>query len=812
MEKKENTTVYLPLENVESEHCALIVNKGLDKVEGIAEHHVELNNRRAQISGQDINIIIPKAVKQIRDLGYEVTTAKKSFPVLNMSCASCANSSQEILAMQAGVISASVNYANAIATIEYVPSITDSHKLKAALQSVGYDLMIDEGEEAKNSLEEVQQSHFKSLQKRTIGAVVLSVPLVIIAMVPYLMNLTYANYIMWALSTPVLVWFGKQFFIGAFKQLKYFSANMDTLVALSTGVAYLFSVFNTIFPEYWHSKGLHAHVYFETTAVVISFILIGKLLEEKAKGNTSSAIKKLMGLQPKTVIVIHEGGHQMEMPIASVKVGDILLVKPGEKIAVDGVVTTGSSFVDESMISGEPIPVEKNKDTKVFSGTINQKGSFQFKTEKIGSETLLSQIIKMVQDAQGSKAPVQKLVDRIAGIFVPIVIGIAIVSMIVWIIFGGENGFTQGLLAMVTVLVIACPCALGLATPTAIMVGVGKGAAMGVLIKDAASLESSKNITAIVLDKTGTITEGKPTVTDLKWFEHETEELRNILYSIEKSSEHPLADAIVKNLADSSKFINEVTIENLSGKGIQGSYQNKNYAIGNELLMKEKNVSIDSSTRIWVDEKLKMANTVILFTDGSKLIAAISIADKIKETSVEAIKNLKEKGIEVYMLTGDNEQTAKAVSDQVGIDHFKANVLPAQKSEFIKKLQANGKIVAMVGDGINDSNALAQADVSIAMGKGSDIAMDVAKMTIIASDLNKIPQAIHLSKQTVSTINQNLFWAFIYNIIGIPIAAGILYPINGFLLNPMIAGAAMALSSVSVVSNSLLLKLRTIKK
>jgi len=811
MAKSENKTVYLPLENVESEHCALIVNNGLDKVEGIAQHHVELNNRRAQISGQDVNIIIPKAVKQIRALGYEVTTVQKSFLVLNMTCASCANSSQEILETQVGVISASVNYANAVASVEYIPTITDPHKLKAALQVIGYDLMINESEEAKNSLEEVQQSHFKSLQKRTIGAVALAVPLVLIAMVPFLMNFPYVNYIMWALSTPVLFWFGKQFFIGAYKQLKHFSANMDTLVALSTGVAYLFSVFNTVFQVYWDSRGLHAHVYFETTAVVISFILLGKLLEEKAKGKTSSAIKKLMGLQPKSVIVIHEGGHQMEMQIANVKVGNILLVKPGDKIAVDGAVTSGNSFVDESMLSGEPIPVEKTKDAKVFAGTINQKGSFQFKAEKVGSDTLLSQIIKMVQDAQGSKAPVQKLVDKIAGIFVPIVIAIAIISMILWIIFGGENGFTQGLLAMVTVLVIACPCALGLATPTAIMVGVGKGASMGILIKDAASLESSKNITAIVLDKTGTITEGKPTVTDLMWLEHETEALRNILYSIEKSSEHPLADAIVNYLSASSKFINGVAIENLTGKGIDGYHQNKKYTIGNELLMKEKNIDISLPARTWVDEKLKKANTVIFFTNGLTLIAAISLADKIRETSVEAIKHLKEKGIQVYMLTGDNEQTAKAVSEQVGIDYFKANVLPAQKSTFIKELQAAGKIVAMVGDGINDSNALAQANVSIAMGKGSDIAMDVAKMTIIANDLNKIPQAILLSKQTVATINQNLFWAFIYNTIGIPIAAGMLYPINGFLLNPMIAGAAMALSSVSVVSNSLLLKLKKVK-
>jgi len=629
-------------------------------------------------------------------------------------------------------------------------------------------------------------------------------------MTPALMNIPYVNYILWALSTPVVLWFGKQFFIGAYKQTLHRSANMDTLVALSTGVAYLFSVFNTLFPEYWHSKGLHAHVYFETAAVVIAFILLGKLLEEKAKGNTSSALKKLIGLQPKTVTVVHEGGHQMEMPITTIKVGDTILVKPGEKIAVDGVITNGSSFVDESSISGEPIPVEKTNDSKVFAGTINQKGSFQFKAEKVGGDTLLAQIIKMVQDAQGSKAPVQKLVDKIAGIFVPIVIGLALLSLIVWIVFGGENGFTQGLLAMVTVLVIACPCALGLATPTAIMVGVGKGAEQGILIKDAESLELAKNINVIVLDKTGTITEGKPTVSELIWFKSETDEMKTILFSIEKSSEHPLAEAIVQYLGKDSKFIDTITIDNKSGQGIQGVLKNKKYFVGNENLMKENKISISDTAKNWFNEKLEKANTVVLFSDESNVLAAIAISDKIKDTSVEAVKQLHESGIEIYMLTGDNEQTAKAIAAQVGIEHYKAEILPAQKAEFIKQLQATGKIVAMVGDGINDSSALAQADVSIAMGKGSDIAMDVAKMTIISSDLGKIHKAIILSKQTVDTINQNLFWAFIYNIIGIPIAAGILFPINGFLLNPMIAGAAMALSSVSVVSNSLLLKLKSI--
>jgi len=738
------------------------------------------------------------------------TIIKKSYPVLSMSCASCANSIQEILTMQAGVVSASVNYANAIAQIEFIPTITNAYKLKTALQSAGYDLMIIETEEAKDTLEEIQKENFKSLQRKTIGAIAISIPLMAFAMVPSLMNLPYANFIMWALATPVVMWFGKQFFIGAYKKLKHKSANMDTLVAISTGVAYLFSVYNTLFPEYWHSKGLHAHVYFETSAVVIAFILLGKLLEDKAKGNTSSAIKKLMGLQPKTVIVIQEGGNQLEMPIAFVNIGDILLVKPGEKIAVDGIVINGNSFVDESMISGEPIPVQKNKNEKVFAGTINQKGSFQFKAEKVGGDTLLSQIIKMVQDAQGSKAPVQKLVDKIAGIFVPIVIGISLLSLLIWLYFGGENGFTHGLLSMVTVLVIACPCALGLATPTAIMVGVGRGAEHGILIKDAESLELAKNINVIVLDKTGTITDGKPTLTNIIWFENETVESRNILYSIEKSSEHPLADAIVQYYKESATFTNNISIENISGQGIQGIYKNKKYYIGNENLIKNKNIIINDNAKLWITEKLNKANTVVLFSDENKLLAVISIADKIKDSSIEAIKLLKNNGIDVYMLTGDNEQTARAVSDQVGINHYKANVMPAQKSEFIKDLQKQGKIVAMVGDGINDSNALAQADVSIAMGKGSDIAMDVAKMTIISSDLTKIYQAIKLSKHTVSTIRQNLFWAFIYNIIGIPIAAGVLYPINGFLLDPMIAGGAMALSSVSVVTNSLLLKMKKI--
>ena len=733
---------------------------------------------------------------------------KKSFPVLNMSCASCASSSESMLNAQEGVISASVNYANAMANVEFDVSITNALKLKAALQSVGYDLMIEEGEDAEENLENLQADHYSALVKRTIGAIAFSLPLVIIAMVPSLMEMVYANYIMWALATPVVFWYGKQFYTGAFHQLKFKSANMDTLVAMSTGIAYIFSVFNTLNPDFWHSRGIHPHVYFEASALVITFILLGKLLEEKAKGNTSSALKKLIGLQPKSLTLILKNGTHQEILVKDVHPKDIILVKPGDKIPVDGIVVNGNSFVDESMISGEPIPVEKSEGEKLFAGTINQKGVLQISAEKIGSETLLAQIIKMVQDAQGSKAPVQKLVDKIARIFVPVVIGIALLSLIMWLILGGENGFTQGLLAFVTVLVIACPCALGLATPTAIMVGVGKAAEQGILIKDAISLEHSKKINAIVLDKTGTITEGKPVVNNLKWFVENGNDYLDILFSLEKSSSHPLAEAVVNHLKDKANFLSGVNLENRVGKGVVGVYQTKKYYVGNQKLLTENSVVISDEIQLWVNNMSEQANTVVYFANETQVLACISISDKIKQSAKLAIAKLKAQGIEVYMLTGDQEQTAKVVSNSVEIDHYKANVLPADKASFVKQLQADGKVVGMVGDGINDSNALAQADVSIAMGTGSDIAMDVANMTIISADLFKIHQAINISKKTVSTIHQNLFWAFIYNVIGIPIAAGLLYPINGFLLDPMIAGAAMALSSVSVVTNSLLLKIR----
>lgn len=796
-----NNEFRIPLEGVESEHCALIVDNGIAKLKGVEAHRVELNNRQAviQTNNQDS---VSEAVKIIRDLGYDVTTIKKSFPVMQMTCASCAVSVESILKSQVGVIDASVNYANAKVSVEFIPNLVQVESLKKAVQSIGYDLLIEDSASSDATLEHIKQEKFITLKKKTYWALALSVPVVVIGM--FFMDISFANEIMWVLSTPVLFWLGRDFYINAWKQAKHRSANMDTLVALSTGVAYIFSVFNTLFPEFWHEKGLHAHVYFEAASVIIGFILLGKLLEEKAKGNTSSAIKKLMGLQPKTVTIVHDGGHQMQIPIEKVEVGNIILVKPGEQIAVDGTVINGNSYVDESMLSGEPVSVLKNENDNVFAGTINQKGSFQFKADKVGSETMLAHIIKMVQDAQGSKAPVQKLVDKIAGIFVPIVIVIAVVAFIAWNIFGGENAFTQGLLALVTVLVIACPCALGLATPTAIMVGVGKGAEKGILIKDAESLELAKKVNAVILDKTGTITEGKPIVTNDFWTD-ETPILKQILFSIEKQSEHPLADAVVAHFKNQNT-VSIAQFESITGKGAKAEIAVDTYFIGNKKLIQENKILIENAVSEKANQWGNEAKTVIWFANTKKVIAILAIADQIKATSQSAIEELEKSGIEVYMLTGDNEMTAKAVSEKVGIKHYKAEVLPEHKAAFVKQLQEQGKVVAMVGDGINDSTALAQADVSIAMGKGSDIAMDVAKMTIISSDLTKIPEAIHLSKSTVSTIKQNLFWAFIYNLIGIPIAAGILYPINGFLLNPMIAGAAMALSSVSVVSNSLWLK------
>ena len=742
--------------------------------------------------------------KQCEMSGKEIHT-KETFQVLGMSCAVCALNVETTLGAQEGVYEAKVNFAGSTVLVDYDPQVITPVELQKAVEAAGYELVVENTEDTDQA-DRLQREEFLALKRKTIGAIVLAIPVFVIGM--FFMHMPYGNWIMLAFTIPVMVFFGRDFFVHAYMQFKHGRANMDTLVAVSTSVAFLFSLFNTIWPEYWTSRGLEAHVYYEAAAVIIALILLGRLLEAKAKFSTSTAIKKLMGLQPKTVTKILADGSEEEVPIREVAVGDVLVVKPGEKIPVDGEVTEGSSFVDESMITGESIPVEKVKGQPVYAGTINEKGSFRFRADKVGGETVLANIIRMVQEAQGSKAPVQKLVDRIAGIFVPVVMGIAVITFIVWMLIGGDLAFTHALLTSITVLVIACPCALGLATPTAIMVGIGKGAEHNILIKDAESLELMYRVNAIVLDKTGTITEGKPVVTDIHWTPgSEDERYPSILLEIERRSEHPLADAVVQKFKE--KVVNEISVsdfENQTGKGVTAKVGDKVYLVGNRALLEVSHVILDDD-----NEKLAVrwegdGKTVVFFAGEGRVLALVAIADKIKESSRQAVTTLHEKGIDVYMLTGDNALTARAVADQVGIRHFKAEVMPGEKANFVEALQHEGKVVAMVGDGINDSQALAQADVSIAMGKGSDIAMDVAKVTLITSDLNVIPRAIALSHQTVRAIRQNLFWAFIYNIIGIPLAAGVLYGINGFLLNPMIAAAAMAFSSVSVVTNSLRIK------
>ncbi len=747
-------------------------------------------------------------------LKSDETSLKKTFPVLGMTCAGCAASVESMLGATDGVISAQVNFAANTVLVEYKKGVTPE-TLQKALQSVGYDLIVD-AEDPNAAQEEARHEQYEKVKKQTIGAAILTLPIFILGM--FFMEWIPGRWFSLALSIPVLFYFGRGFYINAWKQARFGKANMDTLVALSTGIAFIFSLFNTLFPEFWHSRGVHPHVYYEAATVIITFISFGKLLEERAKSGTSEALKKLMGLQPKTLKVLIDG-QERELPIASVLVGNEIIVRPGEKIPVDGTVSSGESYIDESMISGEPLPVSKKAGEKVFSGTVNQRGSFHFIAEKIGSETLLSQIIRKVQEAQGSKAPVQKLVDKIAGIFVPTVIGISILTFIIWILVGGEDAFAHALLTSVAVLVIACPCALGLATPTAIMVGMGKGAENQILIKDAESLELGHKVNAVILDKTGTITEGKPAVTDF-WFadsvishsdqsQWSVEQSRylSLLLSIESKSEHPLAEAVVKFLKEKDVKTSAIDrFESVTGRGVKAWKDSNLFLVGNEKFLVENKVKLDTDLLQKAESWSKEAKTVIFFAGESKVLAILAISDRVKKSSQSAIEKLKSKGIEVYMLTGDNQQTAAAVAREVGVTDFKAGVMPSDKADFIRELQAKGKIVAMVGDGINDSEALAQADVSIAMGHGSDIAMDVAKMTLITSDLAKIPQAFNLSTLTVNGIKQNLFWAFIYNLIGIPIAAGVLYPINGFLLDPMIAGGAMALSSVSVVMNSLRLK------
>ena len=760
----------------------------------------------------------------------------EAFPVTGMSCAACASSVESILSHTKGVQQAEVNFATELVWVEYEESLSPED-LHEALKKVGYGLLWSDdesGDELAEAQKKAHEEYYYQVKTRTIASILLSIPVIIIGM--GFMDWTPGRWISLVLSLPVLFYFGRHFYVNAWKQARHGQSNMDTLVALSTGIAFLFSLFNTLFPQVLLSRGYEVHVYYEAAVVIIAFVSLGKWLEERAKSNTSTALKKLMGLQPKNVHIwmakdsadrsslsdnfdVQQGEEQV-MPLKWVKEGQIIIVRPGEHVPVDGQVIFGESYVDESMITGEPIGVLKKKGERVYAGTINQKGSFYFIAEKVGKQTYLSQIISRVQQAQGSKAPVQKLVDRIAGVFVPVVLGIAVLSMVLWTVVGGQEMVTQAILAAVAVLVIACPCALGLATPTAIMVGIGKGAEHQILIKDAQSLELAHKVDTVVLDKTGTLTQGRPALTDEKWFldglEKEQSSVAAIIWAIEHQSEHPLSEAFLAHYqSDYNSSEDKIVLtrfESMTGKGVEAEDQEGNsYTLGSISYLRDRyknqwNAEVLSSQEDQFRQWEGQAKTVIGFIMNEELRALFALADPLKPTAKGGIDALGRQGLRVIMLSGDSSKTAEAVAKELGIEEVWAQMLPEQKADKIRALQAQGCIVAMVGDGINDSEALAAADVSVAMGQGSDIAMDVAKVTLISSDPGLLAKAFTLSHDTVRGIRQNLFWAFIYNIIGIPIAAGVLYPFNGFLLDPMIAGAAMAFSSVSVVTNSLRLK------
>ncbi len=723
-------------------------------------------------------------------------------PVLEMSCAVCANNVETTVKKLPGVLSATVNFASENLVLTYDPSAITLEEIAAAVEAAGYGLVISE-EEKEKQREAAATRHYKSLRNRVVVAWIFALPLMAISM--GCMHTPHIEWLLLLLTLPILLYSGRDFYIHAWKQLRQHSANMDTLVALSTGVAFLFSLAMTLFPQYWNSRGIETHVYYEASGMIIAFVLIGKLMEERAKRNTSSALKSLMNLQPQTALKITEEGPQ-EVHIATLKRGDRILVRPGEKVAVDGVVVHGESFVDESMINGEPIPAGKAQGDSVLAGTINRDGALTIEAQAVGAQTLLAQIVRQVQEAQGSKAPAQRLADRVSRRFVPTIIILACLTFAGWQCFySGDNVLAHSLLTAVSVLVIACPCALGLATPTALMVGIGKAAGEHILIKDAVALEKMGQIDCMVLDKTGTLTQGRPEVVDVVWLQPE-EQYAAPLVVAEEQSQHPLAKAIAKHW-ESHAATRSVTIdryENVSGKGIEFEIQGETLRIGNRTFMTASSIGSDTETRIatWQSE----GKSIVFYGNHKGIIAIIAIADKIKESSHEAVARLQQLGIEVYMLTGDDSPTARTVAGAVGISRLKANALPQDKEDFVRTLQGEGKTVAMVGDGINDSQALARADVSIAMGQGTDIAMQVAMVTLMNSDLNLLTRAVVLSRSTMRIVRENLFWAFIYNVVCIPVAAGVLFPVNGWLLNPMWASAAMAFSSVSVVLNSLRLK------
>ena len=805
--------------------CAKAVERVVKKLDGVEEQNVNIATEklnivydRSKVNFDDIKCVIEKA-----GYGVEVEEENKviELKIEGMTCAACAKAVERIKKKLEGVESISVNIATDKANVIYNPAKVKLSQIKAAIEKAGYKPI---GEEKKISADEdklKKEKEMKTLFTKFIIATIFAIPLFYIAMGPMIpkpfgpwplpeiinpMNNTLNYALIQLLLVIPVMGAGYKFYIHGFKSLFSKSPNMDTLVAIGTSAAFLYSVYTTIQIANGKITGMHHHqLYYESAGIIIALILLGKYFESRSKGKTSEAIKKLMGLQPKTAILIINGT-EVETPIDEVMVGDIILVKPGEKIPVDGTVIEGNTSVDESMLTGESIPVEKNVGSKVTGASINKNGSIKFRAEKVGSDTALAQIVKLVEDAQGTKAPIAKLADTVSGYFVPIVMTIAVVSALLWWIFGGKD-IVFVLTIFISILVIACPCALGLATPTAIMVGTGKGAENGILIKGGEALELSHKINTIIFDKTGTITEGKPKVTDIITSEGiEEGYLLEIATSAEKNSEHPLGEAIVRYGME--KDINFKNLENfkaIPGHGIEVIIDNKKILLGNRKLMNERNISL-LNLENKSDELAREGKTPMYISIDNNIGGIIAVADVVKESSKKAIETLHEMGIKVAMVTGDNKKTASAIASQVGIDIVLAEVLPEDKSQEVKKLQEKGNFVAMVGDGINDAPALAKADIGIAIGSGTDVAMESADIVLMRSDLMDVPNAIKLSNATIKNIKQNLFWAFGYNTIGIPVAAGLLYIFGGPLLNPMIAAAAMSLSSVSVVTNALRLK------
>ncbi|MEE8429120.1 MAG: heavy metal translocating P-type ATPase, partial [Gammaproteobacteria bacterium] len=787
------------------------VEKALQQVSGVADVNVNLATEKATVRFSNGGVETDVLVDAVSDAGYNVPIAKISLPIGGMTCASCVSNVEGVLADVPGVTSVSVNLATEKATVDYVPGVADLDDFKKAVAESGY-LVLEiaesaDGETMEDRERAAREKEMKTLTRKFLFAAILSIPIFLGSYpewFPWLPQLLKNWVFVFILVTPVQFWAGWQFYRGAWAAAKHKTSDMNTLIAIGTSAAYLYSAAVTFAPQLF-PEGMDT-VYYDTSSIIIGLILLGRIMEARAKGQTSEAIRKLIGLQAKTARVIRDG-QEVDIPIVDVIADDIVLVRPGEKVPVDGEITEGYSTLDESMVTGESLPVDKKVGDEVIGATINRTGAFKFKATKVGKETMLSQIIKLVEDAQGSKAPIQRLVDKVTSVFVPIVLVIATITAIVWLFFGPQPALNFALVNFVAVLIIACPCALGLATPTSIMVGTGKGAENGVLIRGGEALETAHKINSIIFDKTGTLTKGEPALTDVVTYNgFEENDILRLAASAERNSEHPLGEAIVIGARERDLTLAEPTnFQAIPGYGIQTDVDGRDILIGNLKLMKREKIALGNLESEAVNLSTQGKTPMYLAIDG-KAAGLIAVADTLKENSVKAVKILQNLGVEVIMITGDNQRTAEAIAKEVGIDRVLADVLPGDKAAEVRKLQDEGKVVAMVGDGINDAPALAQADLGIAIGTGTDVAMEASDITLISGDLNGVVTAIALSKATMRNIKQNLFWAYAYNTVLIPVAAGVFYPFFGFLLNPMIAALAMAFSSVSVTTNALRLR------